>query len=85
MHNIYYTYWIVTGAFNTLFEGNRELFINYLKLRMIDLSEDAILILKSGEYKKRYNTDNILFSFLQESNFYYLTGVREIDFWATLD
>jgi Xaa-Pro dipeptidase len=45
---------------------------------------DALVYLKGGSVAHRYNTD-FEYSFRQESNFWYLTGVAEPDFHLVLD
>ncbi len=47
-------------------------------------SADALIYLKGGTVLHRYNTD-FEYSFRQESNFMYLTGVKEPDFQLIMD
>ena len=51
---------------------------------LFDEEENAIVYMKGAELMYRYDTD-YEFSFRQESNFWYLTGVNEPDFHLILD
>lgn len=75
----------LTGLPPAFFEKNRQKFIANLKSKLTGLVEDSILFLKGGSEIFRYDNDDDLHYFMQESNFYYLTGVRESGFYATID
>jgi len=51
---------------------------------LFEPSADALVYLKGGSVLHRYNTD-FEYSFRQESNFLYITGVKEPDFHVILD
>jgi Xaa-Pro dipeptidase len=73
------------GLPNSFFEINRNNFYNNLTYMLSGLELDSILILQGGEDIPLYDTDINAFYFCQESNFYYLTGVREPLFYAIFD
>lgn len=79
-----YTLWDLKGAPNSMFKTHRANFINNLQLRK-EFPENSVLLLKGGKEIPRYDTDVNHYHFYQESNFYYLTGVREPGFWAVLE
>ena len=74
-----------TGLPTSFFEQNRKNYIQQLKSKLTGLEENSILFLKGGKEIYRYDNDDDLHYFMQESNFYYLTGVREAGFYAMID
>lgn len=68
-----------------IFQNNRKEFISALKRRIFNLEIDSVLLLQAGTDSNRYDTDTNSYTFIQESNFYYLTGVREPDFFCYID
>jgi Xaa-Pro dipeptidase len=75
----------LTGLPPSFFKLNRERYLNNLNIRIPDLNTNSVIVIKGGEEIPRYDTDVNYYHFYQESNFYYLTGVREPGLWATLD
>ena len=66
------------------FLKNRKQFISKLKTYVSDLKTDGIIFLKGGEELFKYDNDDDYHYFIQESNFYYLTGVREPGYYAAI-
>jgi Xaa-Pro dipeptidase len=83
--SIDYSKWELNGPDMDIFKNNRTRYINNLKLRVTNLSKNGVLVLKGGVDIHRYDTDVVYYHFFQESNFFYLTGVRDINFWAVID
>jgi len=75
--NLDFSSWELTGIPPTWFLNNRRNFIANLKLRYSELEGVSLLVLKGGEEIPRFDTDVLHYHFCQESNFYYLTGIRE--------
>ncbi|MCQ2819292.1 MAG: aminopeptidase P family protein [archaeon] len=75
----------LTGLPISFFLDNRKRYIDNLKNRVEGIKENAILFLKGGKNQVRFDNDEDYHFFLQESNFYYLTGVREENFYATIN
>lgn len=75
----------LTGLPASFFKENRERYLKNLNIRISDLNTNSLIIFKGGEEIPRYDTDVNYYHFYQESNFYYLTGVREPGLWAALD
>ena len=69
----------------SFFLNNRQNFIKNLKERLISFPENSFLFLMGGKYLPRYDNDEDLYYFVQESNFYYLTGVLEQNYYATIN
>ena len=67
------------------FVANQKNFLDHLKKLLPNYERSSILLLKSGSHIYRYNTDVLLNNFLQESNFYYLSGVKEPDTLLLVD
>ena len=67
------------------FEEKRKNYLNNLKIRFAQLKTNSIIVLQGGDYLPRYDTDVNLYYFDQESNFYYLTGVREPGMKCVID
>lgn len=83
--DINYNKWELEGIPNEMFLTNRKRFIENLKRVIVDLNYDSVIVLKSGNITYRYDTDVPYYYFLQETNFFYLTGVREPGLYAILD
>jgi Xaa-Pro dipeptidase len=73
------------GVDSIVFQENREKFINNLNLLGKDLEKDSLLIFEGGKDIPRHDTDTCFYHFIQESYFYYLTGVQEPDFFMIFD
>ena len=69
----------------SFFLVNRQNFIKNLKEHIVSLPENSYLFLMGGKDLYRYDNDDELHYFLQESNFYYLTGVLEANYYATIN
>lgn len=67
------------------FKQNRDNFIKNLKQKYPQYEKDSLLLLEGGKEIPRYDTDTPSFSFIQESNFYYLSGVLEPNFNLIFD
>lgn len=69
-----------------LFKENRERFIENIKKRDPSfLNSPCCLILEGGKELPRYDTDTVCYHFIQESNFYYLTGITYPNYILVLD
>ena len=75
----------LVGLSNSLFEKNRLNFFNNLEKMLIGIEKNSIILIQSGDEIPRNDTDVDNYYFQQESNFYYLTGVKESKFYAVLD
>jgi len=75
----------IEGLPPSFFELNRANFFENLKTKLKNYETDSVLILQGGSDIPRFDTDVISYIFLQESYFYYLTGVRDTDFYTILD
>ena len=73
------------GLSTSFFLNNRQRFIKNLKEHIVSLPENSYLFLMGGKDLYRYDNDDDLFYFIQESNFYYLTGVLEANYYATIN
>ena len=73
------------GLPTAFFLNNRQNFIKNLKEHLVTLPEKSYLFLKGGEELPRYDNDDQLMYFIQESNIYYLTGVLEAGYYALID
>ena len=69
----------------SFFLTNRQNFIKNLKEHIVSIPENSYLFLMGGKERPRYDNDDELHYFLQESNFYYLTGVLEANYYATIN
>ena len=67
------------------FEKNRERYFSNLVKRIPNLNLNSVIVISGGDEIPRYDTDVNHYHFCQESNFYYLTGVREPGLSAILD
>ena len=67
------------------FLTNRQNFIKNLKEHIVSIPDNSYLFLMGGKDKWRYDNDDELHYFIQESNFYYLTGVLESNYYATIN
>lgn len=54
------------------------------KLRAAGVAPDAVVLLQGGETDLRHETDHEVL-FRQESSFHWAFGVREPDFFGTID
>ena len=75
----------ITGLDPSFFQLNRENYLKNLKMRFAHLNENSVIILKGGVLASKYDNDTNYYYFDQESNFYYLTGVRIPDMYFVLD
>lgn len=73
------------GLSNNIFETNRKLFLENLNSKKFTFESNCIVILEGGKEIPRYDTDTTCYYFIQESNFYYLTGVTEPNFLLIID
>lgn len=73
------------GVDPVVFQENRTKFLNNLNLLGKDIEKDSLLILEGGKDIPRHDTDTCYYHFIQESYFYYLTGVQEPDFFLIVD
>ena len=75
----------IKGLDPSFFELNRENYIKNLKMRFSHLNENSVIVLQGGRLPEKYDSDQAYFYFDQESNFYYLTGVRDPNMLFVLD
>ena len=75
----------IKGLDPSFFALNRENYIKNLKMRFPNLNTNSVVVLQGGKLAPKYDSDINYFYFDQESNFYYLTGVREPNMLFVLD
>ena len=75
----------IKGLDPSFFELNRENYLKNLKMRFAHLNTNSVIIFQGGRLAPKYDTDTNYYYFDQESNFYYLTGVREPNMLFVLD
>ena len=75
----------IKGLDPSFFELNRTNYINNLKIRFPRLNTNSVVVLQGGRLAPKYDADTNYYYFDQESNFYYLTGVREPNMYFVLD
>jgi Xaa-Pro dipeptidase len=80
-----YKYAELTGLSNGFFTKNRSKYFDNLKKMLTGLEEDSIVVLQGGDEIPHYDCDIVNYHFVQEPNFYYLTGVRETKFYGVFD
>ena len=73
------------GLEPSFFKLNRTNYINNLKIRNPHLSINSVIVLQGGNLIPKYDCDTSYYYFDQESNFYYLTGVREPNMKCIID
>lgn len=73
------------GLSPAFFLNNRQNFIKNLREHLVSIPENSYLFLMGGKEYIRYDNDEEYFFFTQESNFYYLTGVVEPNYYATIN
>jgi Xaa-Pro dipeptidase len=83
--NLDYSKWELLGMPNDIFQINRKRYIKNLRTHAENLKQNSIIVIEGGKEIPYYDTDINIYHFFQESNFYYLTGVREPGFFAILD
>ena len=79
------TYDEIKGLDPSFFQLNRENYLKNLKIRFAHLNENSVIVLQGAPLTPKYDTDTNYYYFDQESNFYYLTGVREPGMLFILD
>ena len=79
------TYDEIKGLDPSFFELNRENYLQNLKIRFSHLNENSVIVLQGGRLPDKYDSDTTYYYFDQESNFYYLTGVRDPNMLFVLD
>ena len=75
----------IKGLDPSFFALNRENYLKNLKIRFAHLNTNSVIIFQGGKLVPKYDTDTNICYFDQESNFYYLTGVREPNMMFVLD
>ena len=75
----------IKGLDPSFFALNRENYLNNLKIRFAHLNTNSVIIFQGGRLAPKYDTDTDYYYFDQESNFFYLTGVREPNMMFVLD
>lgn len=73
------------GLSSQFFEKNRSNFLKNLKQKYSELNNDSLVIFEGGKLEPYYSSDCFYYFFDQESNFYYLSGVREPNIKLVLD
>ena len=79
------TYDEIKGLDPSFFQLNRENYLKNLRIRFAHLNENSVIVLQGASLSSKYDADTNYYYFDQESNFYYLTGVREPDMLFVLD
>jgi len=75
----------ITGLDPSFFKLNRDNYLKNLKIRFAHLNENSVIVFQGGRLAPKYDNDTNYYYFDQESNFYYLTGVREPNMHFVLD
>ena len=75
----------ITGLDPSFFKINRDNYLKNLKMRFSHLNENSVIVFQGGRLAPKYDNDTNYYYFDQESNFYYLTGVREPNMHFVLD
>ena len=75
----------ITGLDPSFFKLNRDNYLKNLKMRFSHLNENSVIVFQGGRLASKYDNDTNYYYFDQESNFYYLTGVREPNMHFVLD
>ena len=75
----------ITGLDPSFFKLNRDNYLKNLKMRFSHLNENSVIVFQGGRLSPKYDNDTNYYYFDQESNFYYLTGVREPNMHFVLD
>ena len=75
----------ITGLDPSFFKLNRDNYLKNLKMRFSHLNENSVIVFQGGRLAPKYDNDTNYYYFDQESNFYYLTGVREPNMHFVLD
>ena len=78
-------YYEIKGLDPSFFQLNRENYLKNLKIRFPHLNENSVIVFQGGRLAPKYDNDTNYYYFDQESNFYYLTGVREPNMYFVLD
>ena len=82
--NIDYSMLELKGLPNNYFQSNRDRYLAKVR-KFKEIDANSILVIRGGESTSLYDTDQDLTYFTQESNFFYLTGVKEQGLNAILD
>ena len=75
----------IKGLPPSFFELNRKNYLENLKIRNPHLNTNSVIVLEGGKGFPKYDSDCYYYFFDQESNFYYLTGVREPNMKCVID
>jgi Xaa-Pro dipeptidase len=75
----------IKGLDPSFFELNRENYLKNLKIRFSHLNTNSVIVFQGGKDHPKYDSDTNIYYFTQESNFYYLTGVRDPNMLFVLD
>ena len=75
----------IKGLDPSFFELNRENYLKNLKIRFAHLNTNSVIIFQGGRLTPKYDSDTNYYYFDQESNFYYMTGVRDPNMLFVLD
>lgn len=73
------------GLPSSFFEEHRKNFFNNLKEHYPELNKKSLIIFEGGKLEPFYSSDCFYYFFDQESNFYYLSGVREPNMKLVID
>jgi Xaa-Pro dipeptidase len=65
--------------------ANRKNFLSNLSNKLENFEKNSILVILGGQDIPRFDTDVVNYHFVQDPNFYYLTGVRDTEFYGILD
>lgn len=75
----------LNGLDNSFFRKNKDTYLSNLINKLNNLETNGLILIQGGKEIPRYDTDSVFYHFIQESNFYYLTGVVEPNFFAYID
>ena len=75
----------IKGLDPDFFQLNRENYLKNLKIRFSHLNTNSVIVFQGGKEHPKYDNDTTIYYFTQESNFYYLTGVRDPGLLFVLD
>ena len=75
----------IKGLDPEFFQLNRDNYLKNLKIKFAHLNTNSVIVFQGGKEHPKYDNDINFYYFTQESNFYYLTGVRDPNMMFVLD
>lgn len=75
----------LTGLKPIFFKNNFDRFMENLNKNFKQLNQKSVIFIQGGNEIPRHDTDTVFFTFYQNPNFYYLTGLNEPGFTLVID